>query len=53
LSSTNPLTLVQSWRKLLPDLKRDDMQGFLLKKSEILDMVYAVRSFENIDKEML
>jgi hypothetical protein len=27
-SSVNPVTLVQSWRKLLPDLEEDDLQGF-------------------------
>jgi hypothetical protein len=27
-TSMNPVTLVQSWRKLLPDLEDDDVQGF-------------------------
>jgi hypothetical protein len=49
----NPVTLAQSWRKLLPDLE-DNFQGFPNKdinKSEILDMVCAVRSFENVNKD--
>jgi hypothetical protein len=29
--SVNPVMLVYSWRKLLPDLEKDDMQGFLNK----------------------
>jgi hypothetical protein len=29
--SVNPVMLVCSWRKLLPDLEKDDMQGFLNK----------------------
>jgi hypothetical protein len=40
-SSMNPVMLVQSWRKLLPDLE-DDMHSFPneeISKSEILDMV--------------
>jgi hypothetical protein len=43
-SSVNPATLVQSWRKLVPDLEEDDLQGFPkeeISKSEILDMVCA------------
>jgi hypothetical protein len=27
-SSVNPLTLVRSWRKLLPHLEEDDFQAF-------------------------
>jgi hypothetical protein len=45
---------VSSWRILLPYLE-GDLQGFSNKeisKSEILDMVCAMRSFENINKEM-
>jgi hypothetical protein len=45
--------LFQSWRKL-PDLEEDDFQGIPneeISKSEILDMVCAMRSFENIDKD--
>jgi hypothetical protein len=37
------------WRKLLPDLEEENMQGFpneQISKSEILDMVCAMRSFE-------
>jgi hypothetical protein len=48
----NPVTLVWSWRKLLPDL--DDLQSFPneeISKSEILDMVCAMKSFENIDED--
>jgi hypothetical protein len=55
-SSMNPVTLVQSWRKLLPYLEEDDLQGFRdeeTRKSEILDMVCAMRSFENTNKETL
>jgi hypothetical protein len=46
--------LVRSWRKLLPDLKKVDLQGFPneeISKSEIFDMVYAMRSFGNINKD--
>jgi hypothetical protein len=53
-SSLNPVTLVRSWRKLLSDVDRDDLQGFPneeISMSNILDMVCAVRSFENIDEE--
>jgi hypothetical protein len=52
-SFVNPITLVQSWRKLLPDLQDDDLQGFPNKensKSEILDTVYAIRSSKNTDE---
>jgi hypothetical protein len=50
--SVNPVTLVRSWRKLVPDLE-DDLQDFPNEeiKSEILDMVCAMRSFENINKD--
>jgi hypothetical protein len=40
--------LVQSEGELLPSLEGNDLQGFLNKdisKSEILDMVRAIRSF--------
>jgi hypothetical protein len=50
----NPVTLVQSWRKLLPDLEDDDLQGFPneeINKFKILDMVCAMRSSENTDKD--
>jgi hypothetical protein len=43
------MTLVRLWRKLLPDLE-GDLQGFSneeINKSKILDMVCAMRSFEN------
>jgi hypothetical protein len=55
-SSVNPVTLVQSWRKLLPDLDDDDddLQGFPNEessKSEILDMVCAIINFENINED--
>jgi hypothetical protein len=45
--------MVQSWRKLLPDLD-DDLRGSpneQIRKSEILEMESAVRSFENTDKD--
>jgi hypothetical protein len=44
------------WTELLSDLEDDDLLGFPNKeisKSVILDMVCAMRSFENINKEML
>jgi hypothetical protein len=47
-SFVNPVMLVQSWRKLLSVLEDDDFQGFPgeeISKSEILDMVCAMRSF--------
>jgi hypothetical protein len=43
-----------SWRNVLPDLKYDDLQGFPIEeisKSEVLDMVCAMRSFENVNEE--
>jgi hypothetical protein len=52
----NPVTLVWLWRELPPDLEGDDLQGFSNEeniKFEILDMVFAMRSFENMNKEML
>jgi hypothetical protein len=55
-ASVNPVTLVQSWRKILSDLEEDDLQAFPIEeisKSEVLDMVCAMRSFENINKKML
>jgi hypothetical protein len=42
------------WRKLVPDLKEDYSQGFPNEetiKSEILDMVCAMRNLENINKD--
>jgi hypothetical protein len=32
-SSVNPVMLVQSWRKLLPDTEQDDLQGFPSKET--------------------
>jgi hypothetical protein len=52
-SSMQLVTLVSSWRKLLPDLEDEDLQGFhneVISKSKILDMVCAMRSFENTNK---
>jgi hypothetical protein len=52
----NPVTLVRSRWKLLPDLEESDLQGFpneVISKSEILDMVCAVTNFENINEETL
>jgi hypothetical protein len=46
----NPVTLVRSWRKLLPDLEEDGLQGLPneeISTSEILNLVCAMRSFEN------
>lgn len=43
--------LVWSQRKLLSGLEEDNIQGFPnndISKSEILDMVCAIRSFENV-----
>jgi hypothetical protein len=54
-SSVNLVMLVQSWRKLLPDVEGDDLHGFPneeTSKFEILD-VCAMRSFENIEEEIL
>jgi hypothetical protein len=51
--SVNPVALVRSWRKLVPDQGEDDLQGFPneeISKSEILDMICAMRSFENINE---
>jgi hypothetical protein len=53
-SSVNPVMLVQLRRKLLLDLEDGDLQGFPnegISKSKILDIVYAMRSFENIDED--
>jgi hypothetical protein len=55
-SSMNPVMLVQSWRKLLADLEEDDLHGFPneeISKYKILDIVCAIRSSENINKETL
>jgi hypothetical protein len=54
LSSVIPVTMVRAWRKLLPDVEVDDLQGFPneeINKSRILDMMCAVRSFENLDED--
>jgi hypothetical protein len=53
-SSVILVTLIQSWRKLLPDLEDDDFQGFPNKetsKSENLDIVCAMKSYENTNKD--
>jgi hypothetical protein len=45
--------LLHSWRKVVPDLVKDGLQGFPNKKiikSEILDMV-CLGSFENINED--
>jgi hypothetical protein len=50
LPSVNKITLVQSLRKLPPDLEENDLQSFPdkeISKYEILDKVQAVKSFEN------
>jgi hypothetical protein len=50
--SQGPLVmLVQSWRKLLPDLQNEDLQGFHSKQisiSEILDTVVYYDQFWNL-----
>jgi hypothetical protein len=54
--SVNPGMLVRLWRKLLTDIEGDDLQGFPneeISKSKILDMVCAMRRFENIDKDIV
>jgi hypothetical protein len=51
-----PVMQVQSCRKLLSDLKEDELEGFpnkVISKSEIFDMVFAMKSFENFYKEMM
>jgi hypothetical protein len=52
-SSMNPVTLVRLWRKLIPDIEEDDLQGFSdrISKAKILDMMCAMRSFENVNKD--
>jgi hypothetical protein len=53
-SCVNPVTLIRSWRKLLPDQEEDDLQGFPdeeIGKSKILDMMCAVRSFGNVNED--
>jgi hypothetical protein len=53
-SSVNPITLFQLWRKLLPHLEEDDLQGFpdeVISRSEILDMLCAMGSFDNINED--
>jgi hypothetical protein len=53
-SSVNPVTLVWWWRRLVPDLGDHDLQDFdneEISKFKILDVVYAMRSFENIDQD--
>jgi hypothetical protein len=56
VSSVNPVTLIQSQRKLLPDLEDDHLQGLPNEetdKSKILDMVPTMKSSENINKGIL
>jgi hypothetical protein len=53
-SSMNPVMLVRSLKKHLPDLEQDDLHHFpneVISKSEILDTVYATRSSENVNKD--
>jgi hypothetical protein len=53
-TSVNPVMLVQLWRKLVPHLENDDLQGFPDEESskcEILDMVCAMKSFENVNTD--
>jgi hypothetical protein len=45
--------MVGLWKKLLPYLEKD-LQGFpkkAISKSDILDMVYTMRSSENINED--
>jgi hypothetical protein len=54
-SSMNSVTPIWSWRKPLPYLEEDDLQGFPneeTSKSEVSDRVCAMRSFENTNEEM-
>jgi hypothetical protein len=49
----SPVILVQSWRKLVPDLEDDYLQGLPNKeisRSET-SMVCATKSSENINKD--
>jgi hypothetical protein len=49
----NPVIMVQAWHKLLPHLE-DDLQGFPneeISKSKILDMICAMKSFQNTDED--
>jgi hypothetical protein len=52
-SSMNLVTWLQLVRKVLPDLGNDlqSLPNEEISKSEILNMVCAVRTFENINKE--
>jgi hypothetical protein len=53
-SSMNPVMLVPSWKKPVPNLEEDNLQHFPNKeisKSEILDMVCVMRSLKNGDKD--
>jgi hypothetical protein len=54
-SPVDLITLVWLWRKLLPDLRGDDLQGFPnkeIRKSEILDMVcVCYEKFDNVNKD--
>jgi hypothetical protein len=53
-SAVNPVMLVRSWRKLLPDLEEEDLQGFsneVISSLKILEMVCFMRSFENADED--
>jgi hypothetical protein len=55
-SSVNPVMLVLSWRKLVPDLEEGNLQHFPkeeISESEILDTVCAMRSFKNINKDSI
>jgi hypothetical protein len=50
------VTLVLSWRKLLPDIEEGNLQCFPneeISKSEVLDMVCAIRSSENINNGII
>jgi hypothetical protein len=47
-SSMNPVMLIQSWRKRLPDLEEDDLHSFhneRITTYKILDIVCTVRGF--------
>jgi hypothetical protein len=53
-ASMNSVTLVRLWRKFVPDLEDDDLHSISdeeINKSEILEVVCAMRSFENVNEE--
>jgi hypothetical protein len=52
--SVNPAVLVWSWKELLQDLEKEDLQGFPNEKiimCKFLDMVCAMRSSKNVSED--